>query len=209
MIYPLSMPFTQVCGKCLWENNMSEGGGIPLVDVPEDGVIEGGALPENADWASIEGNWFVCFCFCDHRELIEYNKSIDEDTGELDTSLFEDDEFTEVFRRLEVKLKVTRVANDPDHPGRPIIGFVGEMIAPSNSAMYGCVQLMADNHLKWRFYSGEMGGGAIWSSVGIQVGGVGSSFGVLGSWTTVFHDADDPVGRSPPPVCPKAILTVP
>lgn len=27
------------------------------------------------------------------------------------------------------------------------------------------------------------------------MGGVGSVFGVLGSWTTVFHDAADPVGK--------------
>lgn len=36
---------------------------------------------------------------------------------------------------------------------------------------------------------------AIFSSVGIQVGGVGSSYGVLGSWTTVFHEDEDPVGK--------------
>ena len=34
------------------------------------------------------------------------------------------------------------------------------------------------------------------SSIGIQVGGVGSSYGVLGSWTTVMHDEEDPVGKS-------------
>lgn len=33
------------------------------------------------------------------------------------------------------------------------------------------------------------------SSEGVQVGGVRSLFGVLGSWTTVFHDAADPVGQ--------------
>lgn len=32
------------------------------------------------------------------------------------------------------------------------------------------------------------------SSEGIQVGGVGSCYGTLGSWTTIFHDTDDPVG---------------
>lgn len=165
MIYPLSMPFTQVVIR----GEQGEGGdmrGVPMVEVDE----EGGDTPEGADWAAIEGNWTVCFCFCDHRELIgayyilhvppkystefiaEYNGSEDEN-GNLNISVFEDEEFTEVFRKLEVKLKVTRVANDPDHPGRPIIGFLGEMRAPSNSTMYGCVQLTADNHLKWQFVS--------------------------------------------------------
>lgn len=27
------------------------------------------------------------------------------------------------------------------------------------------------------------------------MGGLRSFYGVLGSWTTVFHDADDPVGE--------------
>ncbi len=34
-----------------------------------------------------------------------------------------------------------------------------------------------------------------YSSEGVQVGGLRSAFGVLGSWTTIFHDADDPVGK--------------
>ena len=42
--------------------------------------------------------------------------------------------------------------------------------------------------------SGEQGN-AIWNCEGIQVGGLGSSFGILGSWTTIFHDIDDPVGE--------------
>ena len=33
------------------------------------------------------------------------------------------------------------------------------------------------------------------SCEGVQVGGLGSSFGILGSWTTIFHDLDDPVGE--------------
>lgn len=29
----------------------------------------------------------------------------------------------------------------------------------------------------------------------IQIGGVGSVYGALGTWTTVIHDEDDPVGQ--------------
>ena len=32
------------------------------------------------------------------------------------------------------------------------------------------------------------------SSEGVQIGGVRSSYGVLGSWTTVHHEIHDPVG---------------
>ena len=30
---------------------------------------------------------------------------------------------------------------------------------------------------------------------GVQVGGVGSRFGVLGQWTTVSHERNDPIGE--------------
>ena len=49
----------------------------------------------------------------------------------------------------------------------------------------------------WFFFvqiSGDQGN-AIWNCEGVQVGGLGSSFGILGSWTTIFHDIDDPVGE--------------
>lgn len=35
----------------------------------------------------------------------------------------------------------------------------------------------------------------ICSSEGIQIGNVRSKYGVLGSWTTVLHDRQDPVGE--------------
>lgn len=34
----------------------------------------------------------------------------------------------------------------------------------------------------------------LFSSQGVYIGGLQSSFGVLGAWTTIFHDEDDPVG---------------
>lgn len=33
------------------------------------------------------------------------------------------------------------------------------------------------------------------STQAISIGGVGSQAGVLGVWSTVFHDAEDPLGR--------------
>lgn len=44
------------------------------------------------------------------------------------------------------------------------------------------------------------------SSEGVQVGGVRSSYGCLGTWTTVLHDIHDPVGKYPPTlvICERA-----
>ena len=33
------------------------------------------------------------------------------------------------------------------------------------------------------------------SSEGVQIGGIGSAYGVLGTWTTADHDFGDPVGK--------------
>lgn len=34
-----------------------------------------------------------------------------------------------------------------------------------------------------------------WSSEGVQIGGIGSSTGVFGMWTTTEHRPEDPVGE--------------
>uniref|UniRef100_A0A8H7XQU9 Protein kinase domain-containing protein n=1 Tax=Psilocybe cubensis TaxID=181762 RepID=A0A8H7XQU9_PSICU len=165
-IFPLSLPFTQSA--------------IP----PELALDE----PES-DWAGVAGTWNVSFCFCDHRDLLRFNEA---NESRVDYSMFEDPEFREEFRSLGVTLHITRTKPDPQHPTRPEIHFFGEMMAPSNSTMIGHVKMTNENQIQWHFVSGDQGNG-IWSSEGIQVGGIRSSYGVLGSWTTVFHDFDDPV----------------
>jgi hypothetical protein len=134
--------------------------------------------------------------------------------------MFEDPEFLEVFRTLDVNLYLKRTEPDPAHPTTPVLYFFGEMQAPSISTMTGRVRMSVDNQIQWHFVScghsfvflkrclqvqviegfffvqisGDQGN-AIWNCEGIQVGGLGSSFGILGSWTTIFHDIDDPVGK--------------
>ncbi|KAF8157961.1 hypothetical protein B0H34DRAFT_706937 [Crassisporium funariophilum] len=166
-IFPMSLPYTQIV------------------------VPKGVVLDKERDWAGVEGSWAVSFCFCDHRDLLRFNEESSE--TDLDTTLFEDPGFREVFRSLDVKLCITRTEHDPAHPTRPILYFFGQMEDPSTSTMTGMVQVTTDNQVKWHFVSGDQGN-AIWSSAGVQVGGLRSSFGILGSWTTVFHDSDDPVG---------------
>ncbi|KAF8963017.1 hypothetical protein BDZ97DRAFT_1822636 [Flammula alnicola] len=165
-VFPMSLPFTQI--------------------VVPDGID----LDEEKDWAGVTGSWAVSFCFCDHRDLMTFNEA---NATHNDTSLFEDPDFREVFRSLDVNLVVTRTEHDPNHPTRPIIYFFGEMHDPSTSTMTGRVKMTTDDQVQWHFVSGDQGN-AIWSSEGVQVGGLRSDFGVLGSWTTIFHDADDPVG---------------
>ncbi|KAF8625986.1 hypothetical protein AX17_006710 [Amanita inopinata Kibby_2008] len=160
------------------------------------------------DWAGVAGLWNVSYCFCEYGDLMRYNESsvssffsvkhfvfkasILPGTEELDASVFESETFLEVFRTLEVELVVTHTMPDPEHPTKPVIYFAGEMRGTA-STMTGRVQMTPDEQVKWSFVSGDEGN-AVWSSVGVQVGGLRSSYGVLGAWTTIFHDDDDPFG---------------
>ncbi|GLB38685.1 putative F-box domain-containing protein [Lyophyllum shimeji] len=155
-------------------------------------ISPGMDLDQEEDWAGVAGPWRVSFCFCDHRELLKYNESDVDENGNLDTSVFESPDFGEVFRSMNVMLRVIGTRPDPDHPKRPIIDFAGAML-DNTSTMRGEVRMTPDNQVQWHFVSGDQDS-AVWSSLGIQVGGVRAQFGVLGSWTTVFHESDDPVG---------------
>ncbi|RDB14851.1 hypothetical protein Hypma_016407 [Hypsizygus marmoreus] len=170
-IFPMSLPFTQI--------------------VEEVVVIEGEVV-DTDDWAGVGGAWRVSFCFVDHRELLKYNESATSPGGPLDISIFESPDFGEVFRSLNVNLRVVKTVSDPKYPKRPVIYFAGEM-PESTSTMTGHVRMTPDNQVRWHFVSGDQGS-AVWSSQGVHIGGLKSSFGVLGAWTTVFHDSDDPVG---------------
>ncbi|KAF7422455.1 hypothetical protein PC9H_010611 [Pleurotus ostreatus] len=169
-IIPMSMPHIQ-----------------PIVEDVSD-------LDGETDWAQVEGDWICSFCFCDHRDLLEFNQANvqTEETNPLDPSFFESPMFREVFRSMTVKLKVTAI--DPSIDGRrPTIHFTGGMGDPASGSMTGFVEMTSEAAIRWHFVSGEAGN-SIWCSEGIQVGGVRSLYGVLGTWTTIFHDFDDPVG---------------
>lgn len=85
----------------------------------------------------------------------------------------------------------------------------------TSATMSGYVCMSDDNHVRWRFVRLELNVNVaqlankgsqrsgeqlnpIWSSEGVQIGGLSSTYGVLGSWTTTFHDPLDPVGASKP-----------
>ncbi|KAG2010019.1 hypothetical protein CC2G_012878 [Coprinopsis cinerea AmutBmut pab1-1] len=149
--------------------------------------------PEPSDWAGVEGEWIVSFCFCDHRILIVFNDDITTAGFPRDTSLLEGDTFQEVIRCMSVQLKVTKTEFDKDHPTQPTIYFVGVMKNLPDTVLTGKVSATKEGYARWQFTSGEAGN-IIWSSDGVQVGGIRSEYGVLGAWTTIFHDPDDPIG---------------
>ncbi|TCD68516.1 hypothetical protein EIP91_010572 [Steccherinum ochraceum] len=160
-------------------------------------------LDEEEDWAGLEGDWHCSFAFCDHRELLVYNNYNISDNAPLRTEIFEDPQFTEVFRTMHVKVKVKGTEPDPEYPTRPKILWEGAI--SGTHMMSGWVNTSPDGYIRWHFVSGEPGL-AMWSSEGVQVGGVRSSYGVLGTWTTVLHDIHDPVGKCPPALVIRPFL---
>lgn len=154
-------------------------------------IPEGLDLNQVDDWAGVAGIWRCTFCFVDHRELLVYNSFNLSDNHPLQVTIFEDPEFVEICRSRNVVMRVLSTEPDPDHPTRPKINFAGSI--DNHATMVGWLKVTPDNQIRWHFKSGEQGR-ALWSSEGVQVGGVRSSFGVLGAWTTVHHDRHDPVG---------------
>ncbi|KAG6835915.1 hypothetical protein H0H93_013375 [Arthromyces matolae] len=148
-IFPMSLPATQIV--------------LPTPDA--DGPAE---EVEEQDWIGLSGSWKVSFCFCDHRELLRtclslyhetdvmltsisgYNEAVPDAAGNLDTSIFDEPGFGEVFRTLSVTLKTSSCRPDPKHPDRPIINFIGEM-PDTTSTMSGTIQMTEDDQVQWKF----------------------------------------------------------
>ncbi|KAJ8520831.1 hypothetical protein ONZ45_g2367 [Pleurotus djamor] len=135
-------------------------------------VLPNGSLQSPQDWAGVEGEWHI-------------------EAGPLDPSYFESPMSREVFRSMKVKMSVTEMRPGVGH--LPVIHFRGSMGNPSSALMTGWVEMTEHDYIRWHFVSGEPGN-SIWSSEGIQVGSVCSMYGVLGTWSTTFHDVDDPIG---------------
>ncbi|KAH0585840.1 hypothetical protein H2248_007131 [Termitomyces sp. 'cryptogamus'] len=109
-------------------------------------------LDDDEDWAGVSGSWKVSFCFCDHRELLRYNEP--DTDGNLDTSIFEEADFGEVYRTFNVILEKVSCSFDPKNPKRPVIDFKGEM-PDTTSTMTGTVRMTTDAQVQWKFFSGE------------------------------------------------------
>ncbi|OJA07874.1 hypothetical protein AZE42_07667 [Rhizopogon vesiculosus] len=148
-------------------------------------------LDRESDWAGVEGLWRISYCFMDHRELLIYNDLNSPEDVPLDHAIFEDAK--ETFSSINLFIRVINVEQDPDHPTRPKINYVGEM--DGNFSIVGYVKLTPDNQIRWHFVAGNGDQGrAVWCGEAISMGNVRSRYGVLGAWSTTLHDPQDPIG---------------
>lgn len=148
-------------------------------------------LNRETDWAGVEGLWRISYCFMDHRELLIYNDLNLPEDEPLDHTIFEDGELEETFSAVDIFFRVINVEQDPDHPTRPKINYVGEM--DGNFSIVGYVKLTPDDQIRWHFVAGN-GDQPVWCGEAIVMGNIRSQYGVLGAWSTTMHDPQDPIG---------------
>ncbi|KAG1728528.1 uncharacterized protein EDB91DRAFT_1060500 [Suillus paluster] len=166
-------------------------------------------LNRETDWAGVEGLWRISYCFMDHRELLIYNDLNLPEDEPLDPTIFEEEELQETFSAVDIFFRVINVEQDPDHPTRPKINYVGEM--DGNFTIVGYVKLTPDDQIRWHFVAGN-GDHPVWwydpctyilhsLIISCQTAAkqsswatVRSQYGVLGAWSTTMHDPMDPIG---------------
>ncbi|KAG9037803.1 hypothetical protein FRB95_004090 [Tulasnella sp. JGI-2019a] len=159
--------------------------------------------PDWNDWAGVEGRWKRIICFMDYRDLARYNNLAPQfarfPPESRDASIFEEEDFHEAVRCLNVDVRISDI--DPDPPSyckaRPKISFVGHseyLVGEDTSRqMRGSVECMPSGVIRWNLVS-IWDGEERWTSQGVQIGGVGSARGVIGSWSGFEHNPGDPVG---------------
>ncbi|KAL5495529.1 hypothetical protein ACEPAI_992 [Sanghuangporus weigelae] len=165
------------------------------------------------DWAGVEGAWRRYVCFMDYRDLFTVFRYVCQySANAYDPAFFEDDEFQEATRLIELNLTITGIGEkksaagsvsrmstfSPDSspsapsPQFPVIFFVGRSRGGNGneSKVRGSVRMTPDGHIRWRFTpkASIYDGHSQWSSEGIQIGGVCSAAGVVGTWTGAHHE---------------------
>ncbi|KAI9457327.1 hypothetical protein BJY52DRAFT_1120501, partial [Lactarius psammicola] len=108
-----------------------------------------------------------------------------------------------LFQRMRIiplTLRISHYTRAPAAwPGRPTIHVVGDSYTttrpPALTRVHGTVEMVASGDVRWTLAAipsrGRRGRGV---SDGVQLGGWGSSIGVIGMWTGAGHNLDDTVG---------------
>lgn len=150
----------------------------------------------------ISGLWSRIVCFLDYNDLHDFNfgaAALALPSHELRAPL----NVEEATRHIIMNLKVTAIREPGqfDNPELPVVEFTGQSRSVdvhwdpnANSKIRGSVSLTPDRQVRWQtisvFYSGE----ERWRSEGVQVGGVRSKRGVVGTWFDKDYDPHGPAG---------------
>ncbi|KAF2713940.1 hypothetical protein K504DRAFT_462407 [Pleomassaria siparia CBS 279.74] len=186
----------------------------PIWSDPFEGVVKHGTqteykmtilkepeIPiEMKDPYNISGLWSRIVCFMDYNDLYAFNfasrqVSPDEPRAPINTE--------EAIRHILMRLQITKLEPPGpfDNPNLPIAHFTGKSRSVdvswdpnANSKIRGTVSLTPEGEVRWNTISVFYGGEERWRSEGIQVGGLNTRRGVVGSWFDKDYDAHGPAG---------------
>ncbi|KAJ4476606.1 hypothetical protein J3R30DRAFT_3487757 [Lentinula aciculospora] len=162
----------------------------------------------DTDWAGVEGTWRRYVCFMDYRDLFTFNYS-NVAHGPRNPEFFRDSRFREATRLIEIKLQLVTQSqlrfHDPAPDSEnlktryPTLFFCGTSrgISGNEAKIEGNVSIGIDGTVRWTFvsaYGAVHHSSTLWCSKGVQLGGIASAAGIVGSWSTSMHEQGDPVG---------------
>ncbi|KAF2083455.1 hypothetical protein K490DRAFT_51613 [Saccharata proteae CBS 121410] len=154
---------------------------------------------EQRDPYGITGTWRRVVCFLDYNDLYFFNF---ESENPLPGNDRPPNSTAEAIRFITMRLRVKKIEppGEDDGQAQPVVYFTGtshSMHASwdpnANSKIRGTVRLSPEGEVRWTSFS-IFHGEERWRSEGIQVGGMRSSRGVLGTWFDKDYDPNGPAG---------------
>ncbi|KAJ3908161.1 hypothetical protein F5879DRAFT_1007874 [Lentinula edodes] len=143
------------------------------------------------DWAGVEGTWRRYVCFMDYRACAYGYSNVAH--GPRNAEFFRDSRFREATRLIEIKLYLVSRSQlrfytpSPDledlKTRYPTLFFCGVSrgVSGNEAKVEGNVCIGIDGTIRWTFVTSN-------SSKGVQLGGIASAAGIVGSWGTSVHD---------------------
>ncbi|KAL2016273.1 hypothetical protein VTK56DRAFT_4017 [Thermocarpiscus australiensis] len=161
----------------------------------EDGKEKGDL--ERRDPYGVSGSWMRIVCFLDYADFFSFNFPPDD---RLPSNAPRPPlNVGEATRVMMMRVRVTKIEPPGvgDHPDHPVVHFNG--ISRSldgenpDSDLRGTARMTPEGEVRWTTYS-IFNGEERWKSEGIQLGGIRSARGVVGTWFDKDYNERGPCG---------------
>lgn len=150
----------------------------------------------------VTGTWRRVVCFLNYTDLYEFNFTPGDPLPPAQERPPID--IQEAIRLITLKIRVCAVGppdeDAGDHPDFPVVSFKGSSRSMhtswdpnANSRIRGTVRMTKEGEVRWTSFS-IYHGEERWRSEGVQVGGLRSARGVLGTWFDKDYDEHGPAG---------------
>jgi hypothetical protein len=146
----------------------------------------------------VTGTWRRVVCFLDYTDLYSFNFEPllprEQEHEPIDTQ--------EAIRLITLKIRVTAIEGPgpDDAQNMPVVHFTGTSRSMhtswdpnANSKIRGFVRTTPEGAIRWTSFS-IYHGEERWRSEGVQIGGIRSARGVLGTWFDKDYDRHGPAG---------------